>query len=341
VLFFMTLFMGWQASQLKLDTGFEKQLPLGHPYIQVFKQYQQQFGGANLVLFALVKKEGAPGANLYTPEFMTTLKALTNAVFFTPGMDRTRVSSIFTPDVRYVEVREEGLYGGNVIPADYAPTPEMLAQVSSNVTKAKVLGRLVANDLSGAMVFSELLDKHPVTGAPLDYVKTAELIEDVRQRFINPRMYELRLKADSAPLKAGDVATVVYHDPRAWNFRWEDVSFTVRVDEERQERTLKGADFEVVEVDNPDYNKDVDVHIVGFAKVVGDIADASLEVVGFFALTIFLVWLILWWYTGSGLIALLPLSCGILAVVWELGIDRKSTRLNSSHRYISRMPSSA
>jgi len=37
VLFVMTLFMGWQASQLRLDTGFEKQLPLGHPYIKVFK----------------------------------------------------------------------------------------------------------------------------------------------------------------------------------------------------------------------------------------------------------------------------------------------------------------
>lgn len=321
VLFFMTLFMGWQAAHLKLDTGFEKQLPLGHPYIQVFKQYQQQFGGANLVLFALVSKDEAPGKDLYEPEFMATLKALTNAVFFTPGMDRTRVSSIFTPDVRYVEVREEGLYGGNVIPADYAPTDEMLTQVRSNVTKAKVLGRLVANDLSGAMVFSELLEQNPVTGAKLDYVKTAALIEDVRQRFINPKMFEYRLKEASEPLKAGDVATVTYTDPRGWRQRFEDVEFTVKLaNGDKEVRTLKGSQFEIAEVANPDYNKDVDIHIVGFAKVVGDIANASFEVVSFFALTIFLVWVILWWYTGSGLIALLPLSCGILAVVWELGI---------------------
>ena len=42
----VTAFMGWQASQLRPDAGFEKQLPLEHPYIQVFKQYQQDFGGA-------------------------------------------------------------------------------------------------------------------------------------------------------------------------------------------------------------------------------------------------------------------------------------------------------
>ena len=95
VLAFMTIFMAWSASQLKLDTGFEKQLPLGHPYIQVFKKYQEDFGGANLVLFALVLKPGETG-DIYTPEFMTTLKKLTDAVFFTPGMDRPRVSSLFT-----------------------------------------------------------------------------------------------------------------------------------------------------------------------------------------------------------------------------------------------------
>jgi uncharacterized protein len=320
VLSVMTVFMAWQASQLRLDTGFEKQLPLGHPYIQVFKQYQAEFGGANTVLFALVLKPGVEG-DIYTPEFMTTLKTLTNAVFFTPGFDRPRTSSLFTRDVRYVEVREEGLYGGNVIPAEYQPTPEMIETVRSNVTRAKVAGRLVANDLSGAMVFSELLDQNPATGERLDYVKTAHLIEDVRQRFTNPRMVQYKLKADSPPLKAGDVFTTRYSAPSGWFAPFAALDATVRLEEGGQEtRRIKVGDLTVEEADNPDYNPNIDIHIVGFAKVVGDIADASLEVVGFFALTIFLTWMILWWYTGSLFIALLPLTCGLLAVVWELGI---------------------
>ena len=320
VLAVMTVFMAWQASQLKLDTGFEKQLPLGHPYIQVFKQYQDEFGGANTVLFALVLKPGVAG-DIYTPSFMTTLKDLTNAVFFTPGMDRPRVSSLFTRDVRYVEVREEGLYGGNVIPAEYQHTPEMIELVRSNVTRAKVGGRLVANDLTGAMVFSELLDQNPVSGERLDYVKTAELIEDVRQRFVNPQMYLYKLTEDSPPLKAGDVIKTGYTDPRGWTSFFEEVEAAVRLEDGGQEtRSFALRDLAIEQVDNPDYNPQIDIHIVGFAKVVGDIADASLEVVGFFALTIFLTWMILWWYTGSLFIALLPLSCGLLAVVWELGI---------------------
>jgi predicted RND superfamily exporter protein len=320
VLTVMTLFMAWQASQLKLDTGFEKQLPLGHPYIQVFKQYQQEFGGANLVLFALVLKPGVEG-DIYTPEFMTTLKNLTNAVFFTPGFDRPRTSSLFTRDVRYVEVREEGLYGGNVIPAEYDHSPEMIDIVRSNVTRAKVAGRLVANDQTGAMVFSELLDRDPVSFEKLDYVRTAKLIEDVRQRFIHPKMYVYKLKADAPPLKAGDVVYTGYTESDGLLAGFETLHKKVTLEDGTQEtRTFRARELEREVADNPDYNPNVDIHIVGFAKVVGDIADASLEVVGFFALTIFLTWMILWWYTGSLFIALLPLSCGLLAVVWELGI---------------------
>ena len=320
VLFVATLFMGWQASQLKLDTGFEKQLPLGHPYIKVFKKYQQEFGGANTVLFALVLKPGVAG-DIYTPEYMTTLKALTNAVFFTPGMDRPRVSSLFTRDVRYVEVREEGLYGGNVIPAEYAPTPEMLELVRNNVTRAKVDGRLVANDLSGAMVFSELLDRNPVTDEKLDYVQTAKRIEEVRQRFLQPKMQLYKLEADQPPLKAGDVVFSGYAERSGLLAGFEQIETKVTLDDGGSEtRRFRLRDLAREDVDNPDYNPNIDIHIVGFAKVVGDIADASLEVVGFFALTIFLTWMILWWYTGSAFIALLPLTCGLLAVVWELGI---------------------
>ncbi|HSW13986.1 MAG TPA: MMPL family transporter [Solimonas sp.] len=315
----MTLFMGYHAAQLRLDAGFSKQLPIGHPYIETFNKYQKDFGGANTVLFALLAEDGK--GDVFQPKFMESLRVLTQAVFFTPGIDRARVSSVFTPDVRYLETIEGGFQGGNVIPAEYAPTPEMMEQIRGNVAKAKVIGRYVANDQRGAMVFSELVETNPVTGEKLDYFETAALIEEVRHRIISPKMYEYRLKADHLPLKAGEVVLKGYVDPRGLMFRFKAVKVESR-DDEGQSSThlLKGADFEIAEVDNPDFNPDVDVKIVGFAKVVGDIGDAVLGVVGFFALTIFLVWLILWWYCSSPVIALLPLSCGILAVIWELGI---------------------
>ena len=316
VLALLTLFLGWHALQLKADTGFEKQLPLGHPYMQVFKQYQRDFGGANLVLIAAIQKSG----DIYNAEFMGTLRKLTDAVFFTPGMDTSRVSSIFTPDVRYIEVVEDGFAGGNVIPAEFAPTPEMFAKVRSNIAKANIIGRLVSNDQRGAMVFSELLEADPLTGEKLDYVRTAHLIEDIRRRFTEPRMYEYRLKRDHAPFKAGALVSQGYTDLRGRLWLEEVAAVDAPSEGERRTTLIPGRLLEVVEVDNPDYNPNVDVHVIGFAKVVGDISDATLEVVGFFALTLLMTLLLLWWYCGSLRVALLPLSCAILAVIWELGL---------------------
>ena len=311
----ITAFMGYQASQLKPDAGFEKQLPLDHPYIKVFKQYQQDFGGANLVLTAIVQKEGS----IYNPRFMETLRKATDEVFFLPGIDRARVSSIFTPDVRFIEVVEGGFAGGNVIPADFTPTPEMLDRVHSNVNKSTIVGRLVAGDHTAAMVFGELLEFDPLTGEKLDYVKVSNLLEDLRGRFTNPKMYEYTLKVDHPPFKAGDVPVRGFREVGRLGGEKFEVPYTS--DEGIGEVTvIDGSELEVAVVDNPDYNPDVTVHIIGFAKVVGDVSAAVAEVVGFFGLTLFLTLMLLWYYCGSLKIALLPLSCALLAVFWELGM---------------------
>ncbi|MGB0956072.1 MAG: efflux RND transporter permease subunit [Panacagrimonas sp.] len=319
VLFLTTLFLGWHAAQLKLDAGFEKQLPQGHPYIEVFKEYQREFGGANTVLLAVMQKPG--NGNIYEPSFMATLRQASDAMFFLPGMDRSRVSSIMTPDVRYLEVVEGGFRGGNVVPADFTPSPEMLQTVRNNVEKADVIGRLVSNDERGAMIFGELIERDPVSGEKLDYFKAEDGLEQIRHRFISPKMWEFRLKEDFPPLKAGDVAHISYTDPTSLLFRFSDVDFRYK-DENGAftAATLSGSDFDVNEVDNPDYNPSINIHNIGFVQIVGDIAEKSGEVVIFFAISILMVWIVLAMYTGSWLVALLPLSCGLLAVVWELGM---------------------
>lgn len=311
----ITALLGWQASHLKIDAGFEKQIPLQHPYIQVYKQYEKEFGGANTTLVALTRKSG----DIYDPGFMATLRKLTDAVYYTPGIDRSRVSSIFTPDVRYLEVIEGGFQGGNVVPAEFDGSPEMIARVRSNVSKAGIIGRLVANDQSGAMVFSELLERDPVTGKKLDYIATAHRLEDIRQHFTNPKLYQFKLKEAAQGYEAGDIVQTLYHDERGplFNFRSFQVPEAGSGD---GMITLKGSQLEVVEQDNADYNPDVDVLIIGFTKAVGDIADSTVEVFSFFGLTVFLVWLLLAWYCGSFKVATLPTLCGILAVIWELGL---------------------
>lgn len=103
------------ASQLRVDAGFKKQIPLEHEYMQTFLDYEADFGGANRVLVALMARDGQ---DMFTPGFFTALEGLTSEVMAIDATDNARVRSLFTPNVRFVEVVEDGFAGGNVIPKD-------------------------------------------------------------------------------------------------------------------------------------------------------------------------------------------------------------------------------
>src|SRR3546814_16016531 len=64
------------------------------------------------------------------------------------------------------------------------------------------------------------------------------------------------------------------------------------------------------------------MRIIGFAKVVGDVSDASREVLIFFAIALLSTLTLLWIFCGSLRLALLPLFAALAAVIWELGLLR-------------------
>jgi predicted RND superfamily exporter protein len=171
-----TLLMGAFATQLRMDAGFAKQLPQDHEYIRTFFEYQDQLFGSNRVIVVLRARDG----DIWNPGFMTRLHALTDAVFFLPGVDRRTVTSLWTPNTRYFEITEEGMIADDVIPADVLPdrlSPADLALIRDNVIKGAYVGRLVANDYSAAMVTAELLGIDPRTEEKLDYLTLASRLE--------------------------------------------------------------------------------------------------------------------------------------------------------------------
>ncbi|MDH5285480.1 MAG: MMPL family transporter [Betaproteobacteria bacterium] len=244
----ITVALAWSASQLRVDAGFNKMVPLEHEYMRTFTAYQKVFGGANRVLVAL--RVRGPG-DIYTPEFLRALKAATDDVFFIPGVDRPSVTSLFTPNTRFIEVVEEGFAGGNVVPAAFRGTPADLALVRENVLKSGSVGRLVANDFRGALIRAELLEVDPQTGARLDYKTVADKLEALRGKYAE---------------------------------------------------------------------QGVDVHIIGFAKAVGDITAGAIGVLAFFGLAFVITALLLWWYTRSLPLTLLALVCALMPVLWLLGL---------------------
>jgi len=241
-----TLFFAASASRLAVDAGFNKMVPLEHPYMKVYREYEKVFGGANRVAIALMKKEG----DIYDKEYMAALKSLTNDVFLLNGVDRPTVKSLFTPNTRFIEVIEEGFSGGNVIPATYQGTDEDLKQVRINVEKSSEVGRTVATDFSGALVSAGLLEIDPQTGAHLNYFDFSARLEELRAKYTNDR-----------------------HT----------------------------------------------VHIIGFAKAVGDIRDGARGVIFFFGVAFVITLGLMFWFVKDLKLTLVALVVAMMPVLWLLG----------------------
>ncbi|HCO59626.1 MAG TPA: RND transporter [Porticoccaceae bacterium] len=169
-----SVFMIYHASSLRMEAGFEKLLPLEHEYLQTLLEYRDEFGSGNQLIVALTVDEG----DIFNAEFFDALKTANEEVFFLPGVARHTVTSILTPNVRFIELVEDGFQGGNVVPAEFRPTEEWFPIIRDNIIKSGRLGNLVANDFSGAMIRTELLDINPTTREPLDYQKIASDMEE-------------------------------------------------------------------------------------------------------------------------------------------------------------------
>ncbi|WP_195763847.1 efflux RND transporter permease subunit [Pseudoduganella rivuli] len=243
-----TVALGFSATRVRLDPGFAKTVPLRHPYMQTYTEFARQFAGANRIQVSL---RWRGDGDIYNAPFLAALREATDDVFFVPGVVRSRVASLFTPNVRYTEVTEAGFYGDVVVPARFSGQPDELALVRTNVARSGQIGQLVSNDLKSAMVQAELLETDPATGRKLDYVDVARRLEQLRAKYAA---------------------------------------------------------------------RNIDVHITGFSKVIGDVMDGIDGVLGFFGVAFAVTALLLLLYTRSLRMSVLALAVALMPVVWLLGI---------------------
>ncbi|MAV31688.1 MAG: multidrug RND transporter [Cycloclasticus sp.] len=175
----ITVFLGYQGLNQKLSPGFDKAIPLSHPYMQTFTKYRNEFGGANrITIFVENKNE-----DMFTAKFLTTLEKITSEVLVMDGVDARTVTSLFTPNVNYVAVSEEGFTGSRIVAADFIATPERIEEVKSNLYKSSEIGKTVAKDLSGALIIADLIEIDPITNQKIDYEEFAGRLSKIRETY--------------------------------------------------------------------------------------------------------------------------------------------------------------
>jgi len=245
-----TLILGYQATKIQLQAGFEKTLPKAHQFVINYQANKGELKGlGNNLRIVVAVKEGS----IFTPENLKFFETVNDEIFFIPGVDRNGMKSIFTPNTRWRVVTEEGFEGGPVIPGDFDASPKSIGEVKRNIARAGIMGDLVGNDWKSAAIIVPLLDKNPETGERLDYAKLSKKLEDIRDQF------------------AGD-------DP------------------------------------------DKSIHIIGFAKLIGDLIDGLFAVMGFFAIAVVIATLLLYMYTHCLRSTVMVIFITLIAVVWQMGI---------------------
>jgi predicted RND superfamily exporter protein len=176
----ITLFLGHHALQLRPEASFLRMIPTYHPYIQNYIAHQEDLKGlGNAVRISVETTEGS----IFTAEYLEQLDKISNEVFYTNGVDRSALKSLWSPATRWDEVTELGFESGPVIPDTYNGSPESLGEVMRNVLKSGEIGRLVANDFKSSVINAPLMDIDPETGKPLDYRKFSEDLERIRDTY--------------------------------------------------------------------------------------------------------------------------------------------------------------
>jgi predicted RND superfamily exporter protein len=197
-----TAIMAVFALQLRMSAGFEKQIPEGHEYTKTYEQYKSKLLGANRIEVVVKARTGT----IWSPEGLSRLYAVTDAVMLLPNVDRGSVQSLWTPNTFVNEITEEGFRADAIIPESVTTdqlTPSIVERIRQSTIRGGDIGTLVSRDQSSAIVIAEL-NERDATGRSLDYVDFNKILEaKIRGPFEDDK-YEIQIIGFAKQI--GDIA---------------------------------------------------------------------------------------------------------------------------------------
>lgn len=197
-----TLGMAWFAVQLRMEAGFEKQLPIGHEYIETFETYRNDLLGANRLTVVVKARQGT----IWSQAGLKRLYDVTQALIFLPNVSRSSVRSLWTPNAFVNEITEEGFRADPLVPGTV--TPESLdeasiAMIANSTAQGGFIGTLVARDQSSAMITVDL-NEFDANGQRLDYVAYNQVLEQQIRRQFEDTDFEIQIIGFAKQI--GDIA---------------------------------------------------------------------------------------------------------------------------------------
>ena len=191
VLGVLTAIMMIFAVQLRMEAGFEKQIPIGHEYTKTLETYKDYLFGPNRLTVVVKAKRGT----IWTKEALTRLYNVTEAVIFLPNVDRLGVQSLWTPNSYVNEITEEGFRAQPIIAGTVTAerlTPENITQIEHSTDQGGFIGSLVSRDQTAAMITAEI-GEVGIDGKKIDYVDYNHIIDATVRKPFEDAGYDIQI----------------------------------------------------------------------------------------------------------------------------------------------------
>lgn len=201
IMLVLTVVMGVFAIQLRMEAGFEKQMPIGHEYVRTFQKYRDQLFSANRLTIVVKARKGT----IWDKAALTRLYDVTQAVISMPNVDRLGVQSLWTPNSFVNEITEEGFRATPIIPGTVtadALTPEVIGNIERATSQGGYIGSLVSRDQTSAMITADLAEVD-AQGQKLDYIAYNKNLNELRKKF-EDKQFEVQIIGFAKQI--GDIA---------------------------------------------------------------------------------------------------------------------------------------
>jgi predicted RND superfamily exporter protein len=149
VLIAVTAFMGYWAANVRIATSFENFFPSGHQNTLLYRQFQNQYGGAQTLYLMMRVKHG----DIYNFKTLTKIQDATADVNILPGVDHNEIFSLASYRVAFSRAIPGALISVNYMYPRVPATPAALEELRRNVmTHREPVQSLITYDDKGAMI---------------------------------------------------------------------------------------------------------------------------------------------------------------------------------------------
>ena len=174
----ITVFFGWQCRKLSIKTIFPDLLPQQHPYIKLHNEIRNMFGGANQVLIMVGVKPTGKYKDIFNVETLTKVKNITEDMFRLNAVDRYKIISIASSQIRDFKSLPSGYTSVPVMFPEVPQTPEDIRKL-----KLVIYGNpitypgLVSLDSAKTLIQVDFFEEQ------MDYTITFKELQDLRKKY--------------------------------------------------------------------------------------------------------------------------------------------------------------